>query len=563
MQGSALCKKFSYIDRIDLTTAHKIADKKLMKKLYGDTLELSASRFEDFSKCPFMYFCKTGLKLYPLPKMDLNPINQGNIMHMCMKDIFEENRGEKFLNMTTDDLTASIKKSVDGYIAKNLSGKFAKKKSFGFYLDIMNDTLLTALTHMQEEQRVSRFVPSDFEYPVGVKGSVKNSTVTPVIIECGEGLKVNFTGTADRVDEFTDENGVIYIRILDYKTGVKDFMKEQLALGINMQMFFYLFALTDEKGGRYGGCVPAGALYIPVKYPKSADDRMADETSAAKCIDDTMKMQGAVLDSPLIINAMEEDCRGRFIPVTFKKDGTVSAKSSVIDIGTMEKIKALAIKQIEDMGMAVYSGDFPASPLESKKYKCTIPCGFCDYREICGNYPDPVPRDISDIDFEINGERSENMPSVTWTKEQLDAIEAKDRAIVVSAAAGSGKTAVLVEKLLRILSDREDPVPADRIAVVTFTNDAAAQMKQRLTSALAAAAELEPENEWLTAQQALIPSAKISTIHSFCFSLIREMRAALTLTLLSGCLTLRRTMLSPQRQRKMSLTTGSTAAPMT
>ena len=132
---------------------------------------------------------------------------------------------------------------------------------------------------------------------------------------------------------------------------------------------------------------------------------MADKTSAAKCIDDTMKMQGAVLDSPLIINAMEEDCQGRFIPVTFKKDGTVSAKSSVIDSGTMEKIKALAIKQIEDMGRAVYSGDFPASPLESKKYKCTIPCGFCDYREICGNYPDPVPRDISDIDFEINGEK--------------------------------------------------------------------------------------------------------------------------------------------------------------
>lgn len=81
-----------------------------------------------------MYFCKTGLKLYPLPKMDLNPINQGNIMHMCMKDIFEENRGEKFLNMTTDDLTASIKKSVDGYIAKNLSGKFAKKKASDFTL---------------------------------------------------------------------------------------------------------------------------------------------------------------------------------------------------------------------------------------------------------------------------------------------------------------------------------------------------------------------------------------------------------------------------------------------
>ncbi len=115
-----------------------------------------------------------------------------------------------------------------------------------------------------------------------------------------------------------------------------------------------------------------------------------------------------------------------------------------------------------------------------------------------------------------------NKMPVSWTKEQLDAINAKNKAVIVSAAAGSGKTAVLVEKLLRLLSDRENPVSADTVAVVTFTNDAAAQMKQRLSSALAAAAELDPENEWLAAQQALIPSAKISTIHSFCFNLIRE-----------------------------------------
>ncbi|MGN0552042.1 MAG: helicase-exonuclease AddAB subunit AddA, partial [Oscillospiraceae bacterium] len=89
-------------------------------------------------------------------------------------------------------------------------------------------------------------------------------------------------------------------------------------------------------------------------------------------------------------------------------------------------------------------------------------------------------------------------------------------------AAGSGKTSVLVERLLRILSDNENKVPADRIVVVTFTNDAAAQMKQRLSDAIAKQLESEPDNEWLFSQQALIPSAKISTIHSFCFDLIRE-----------------------------------------
>lgn len=111
--------------------------------------------------------------------------------------------------------------------------------------------------------------------------------------------------------------------------------------------------------------------------------------------------------------------------------------------------------------------------------------------------------------------------AVSWTPEQSDAINVKNRAAVVSAAAGSGKTAVLVEKLLRILSNRDDPVSADRIVVVTFTNDAAAQMKQRLCAKLAEAAEKDPENDWLVSQQSLIPSAKISTIHSFCFDMIR------------------------------------------
>ncbi len=109
-----------------------------------------------------------------------------------------------------------------------------------------------------------------------------------------------------------------------------------------------------------------------------------------------------------------------------------------------------------------------------------------------------------------------------WTKEQLDAINARGTGIIVSAAAGSGKTSVLVERLLGILSDTENKIPADRLAVVTFTNDAAAQMKQRLSAALSEKISREPDNLWLCRQQALLQTAKISTIHSFCFDLIRE-----------------------------------------
>lgn len=113
---------------------------------------------------------------------------------------------------------------------------------------------------------------------------------------------------------------------------------------------------------------------------------------------------------------------------------------------------------------------------------------------------------------------------MAWTEQQSCAIETRDCGLIVSAAAGSGKTSVLVERLLRILME-EDPqrrVPADRMIVVTFTNDAAAEMRSRLSQALEIELQNQPENQWLYQQQILLQSAHICTISSFCFDLIRD-----------------------------------------
>lgn len=115
---------------------------------------------------------------------------------------------------------------------------------------------------------------------------------------------------------------------------------------------------------------------------------------------------------------------------------------------------------------------------------------------------------------------------MNWTKPQEEAILAQGRSVIVSAAAGSGKTAVLVERLLRILTEQR--IRADSIVVVTFTNEAAAQMKQRLTARLTDQIEALADSDdtetydWLLEQRAALSSAKICTIHSFCFDLIRE-----------------------------------------
>lgn len=113
---------------------------------------------------------------------------------------------------------------------------------------------------------------------------------------------------------------------------------------------------------------------------------------------------------------------------------------------------------------------------------------------------------------------------MAWTEQQNNAIEIRDCGVIVSAAAGSGKTSVLVERLLRILMDEEPSrrVPADRMIVVTFTNDAAAEMKARLYQALDDQLQKQPDNRWLYQQQILLQNAHICTISSFCFELIRD-----------------------------------------
>lgn len=109
-----------------------------------------------------------------------------------------------------------------------------------------------------------------------------------------------------------------------------------------------------------------------------------------------------------------------------------------------------------------------------------------------------------------------------WTKDQLDAITVRGGTVLVSAAAGSGKTAVLVERIIRRLTDREHPVDADRFLVVTFTRAAAFGMRQKIQESLKALLRNSPQDLLLQRQLSLVDKAKICTIDSFFSGVVRE-----------------------------------------
>lgn len=112
--------------------------------------------------------------------------------------------------------------------------------------------------------------------------------------------------------------------------------------------------------------------------------------------------------------------------------------------------------------------------------------------------------------------------SVSWTTEQQQVIDLRDRNILVSAAAGSGKTAVLVERILKRLTDPVRPVDVDHLLVVTFTKAAAAEMKERIRESLEKLMESGETDERILRQATLVHSAQITTIDSFCQSVIRD-----------------------------------------
>lgn len=114
------------------------------------------------------------------------------------------------------------------------------------------------------------------------------------------------------------------------------------------------------------------------------------------------------------------------------------------------------------------------------------------------------------------------MGDTKWTKEQQAAIDTRGCNLLVAAAAGSGKTAVLVERIIKIITNAERPIDIDRLLIVTFTNAAAAEMRERIGAAISEALDKNPDNKKLQMQLTLLNKASITTIHSFCLDVIRN-----------------------------------------
>lgn len=344
-------------------------EKKVCERLFGRHMKLSATQVEGFYNCSFKYFCEKGLRARPRQKAEMAPMHSGTFIHHCLYHLIMENGKEKLVNLTLQEISEQVEKITDEYVKNELDLEKINDPRLEALVLRLRSSVVRLVLRIQEEFKNTQFLPIKFEAKIG-----SNETIHPIFITLSNGATLCVEGAIDRVDEY-EEDGIKYIRVIDYKSGKKEFKLSDVSKGLNMQMLLYLFTLCDEENK-----VPAGILYMP-----SGDDYIKAKSSdeEEKILDERRKkqcMNGLIIDDPKIIRAMEKNTQGIYIPAKIIKDNEVSSKS-IASREDFVQIRKIIEENLFQMGTALQEGNFSPMPTTAKDYDA---CKYCFYNAVCG-----------------------------------------------------------------------------------------------------------------------------------------------------------------------------------
>ena len=366
--------KIKSLESVGDPTRFSFNDSSVSQRLFGKDIYLSASRVEAFYNCPFSYFMRFGLRAEPLRVAELDPAQSGTIVHLVMETILKEFPKASFLSAEEDALRGTVTRVLTEYLDEKMGGAEEKSKRFMFLFNRLLDICMTIIERLKGEFDVGSFEPRDFELKIG------GDEIPAYQLPLKDGM-VTVTGSVDRVD-LMERDGIKYIRVVDYKTGKKEFKLSELFDGLNIQMVLYLMALEKNGKDYYGEVVPAGVLYLPSRIGignfLELRSPSAENIAAQKRV--SGKLSGMVLDSPVVFNGMGVDKIPDYFPVGYKKDG--SAKGDYYSLEGFKNLSALIDDKITDMAESLHCGR--VSPVPIGKDGEGKMCKYCSYKSVCG-----------------------------------------------------------------------------------------------------------------------------------------------------------------------------------
>lgn len=366
----------------------KIKDKDLSKKLAGENQRISSSKIDVFENCRFRFFARYLMNLQPLRKAELSPLEAGNYVHDVMEHMMKELNGD-LLSVDENVLKLVCSRLSDEYM-DNLVPAENRTKRMQAICDQIKSATSRLAVQLRKEQEQSEFRPVDFELSIGNNGEIRGTRY-----ELEDGSTAVVEGKIDRVD-FYKSNETGFVRVVDYKTGEKKFNLSDVWQGLNIQMLVYLFALKNHGKERYGDDLQvAGVLYMP-----SDPSPQTGENTATGMY----TMNGLLLDDPKVLQAMEANGKGIFIPTKIEKGGNWK-KASLGSLEEFGKLEKHIDELIVSMAQAIRDGDLEAIP--ARKGTEHDACKYCEYKGLCDYERVDQIRKIEKLDREkIFGEEN-------------------------------------------------------------------------------------------------------------------------------------------------------------
>jgi len=342
------------------------------KRLFGDRLVMSASKFDTFNRCRFMYFCRYGLRAERLWPAEFNAMQRGTIVHYVLQravEVFGKGLGEK----TKTQIAEIVDKYTQEYLDMIEGYRDVETPYLRYLVSTIKRTLRYVVERLSLEFAQSDFTPIKCELKIGYDGDIPE-----IKIPIDDVRNLELIGYVDRLDSW---NG--FVRIIDYKTGHRDFKLPDILVGQNMQMLIYLYAVA--KSETFGG-KSAGILYMPA-------NRAKDSSSASR------RMNGLLSADMELVRAMEKENQGEFIPKFSEK----SPSDKYVKLEDFDKIFSFIESKLKSTGKAIYNGDIAADPVDGLD---SAACKYCEYQSIC----------------RIENERHKTAPKLT-NSEVLEEIE--------------------------------------------------------------------------------------------------------------------------------------------
>ncbi len=343
-----------------------------IRRLYGETLNLSASQIDRQAECRLSYFLKYGLRAQERKEAVVDPAEFGTYVHAVLENTARCIRDLGGFHAVSLEQTLDIAhRFSEEYAAQRFHSIESERLTYLFNRNIRE--LDMVVRELWLELKESLFEPEGFEVSFG-----SGDGLPPIVIPNGS-MNAILRGFVDRVDVWKS-GGSSYYRVVDYKTGKKDFDYCDVFNGVGLQMLLYLFALRESGADLLGdSCVPSGVQYFPARAPYLSAEGKLSEEEAEKERSAQWRRRGLLLLDEAVLQAMEPGENPQRMCYTVRKDGSLSG-----DLADREQLKQLQVylfHVLAEMVEEIASGNVEPNPYT--RGTSHDACSYCPYDPIC------------------------------------------------------------------------------------------------------------------------------------------------------------------------------------